>query len=53
LYAFTEPVEDTGEAWLPGDANATIITPAARTSAALLAVRAAPLLFNGRETLKD
>ena len=38
---------DTGAAWLPGDANATIMTPAARTSAALLAVRAAARLFDG------
>src|SRR5271156_1263568 len=36
----------TGDAWLPGDANATIITLATSTSAALLAVRAAPLRFN-------
>ena len=53
LDAFTGPAADTREAWLPGDANATITTPAPRTSAALLAVRAAPLLFNGLETLKD
>ncbi len=48
LYAVTEPAEDTSEAWLPGEANATITTPAPSTSAALLAVRAAPRLFNGR-----
>src|SRR6185369_11170296 len=46
------PSDDTSEAWLPGDANATIITPAARTSVALLAVRAAPRRF-GRVTLND
>ena len=39
--AFTAAAEETREAWLPGDANATIVTPAPRTSAALLAVRAA------------
>src|SRR5437773_9831082 len=33
LVAFAGPSEDTSEAWLPGDANATIITPAPRTSA--------------------
>jgi hypothetical protein len=41
------PADGAGEAWLPGDANPTIRTPAASTSAALLAVSAAPRLFNG------
>jgi hypothetical protein len=45
LVAFAGPSEDTSEAWLPGDANATIITPDPMTSAAPLAVRAAPRLF--------
>jgi len=52
LTAAAGAAGDTGAAWLPGDANATIITPAARTSAALLAVRAAPRLFNGLGTLE-
>ena len=51
LVAFAGPSDDTSEAWLPGDANATIITPAPRTSAAPLAVRAAPRRF-GRVTLE-
>ena len=42
LCAATGAAEDTREAWLPGDANATIVTPAPRTSTALLAVRATP-----------
>ena len=45
LVAFAGPSDDTSEAWLPGDANATIITPDPMTSAAPLAVRAAPRLF--------
>ena len=45
LDAFTGAAEETREAWLPGDANATIVTPAPRTSAALLAVRAAAPRF--------
>jgi hypothetical protein len=52
LVAFAGPCDDTSEAWLPGVANATIITPAPRTSAAPLAVRAAPRLF-GRVTPND
>ena len=52
LVAFAGPSEDTSEAWLPGDANATNITPDARTSAAPPAVRAAPRLF-GRVTPND
>ena len=52
LVAFAGPSDDTSEAWLPGDANATIITPAPMTSAAPLAVRAAPRLF-GRVTPND
>ena len=52
LVAFSGPSDDTSEAWLPGDANATIITPDPMTSAAPLAVRAAPRLF-GRVTLND
>jgi hypothetical protein len=52
LVTFAGPSDDTSDAWLPGDANATIITPAPRTSAAPLAVRAAPRRF-GRVTLND
>ena len=52
LVAFAGPSDDTSDAWLPGDANATISTPAPMTSAAPLAVRAAPRLF-GRVTLND
>jgi hypothetical protein len=52
LVAFAGPSDDTSEAWLPGVANPTIITPAPRTSAAPLAVRAAPRLF-GRVTPND
>src|SRR6476661_8328614 len=52
LVAFAGPSDDTSDAWLPGDANATIITPAPRTSAAPLAVMAAPRRF-GRVTLND
>jgi hypothetical protein len=37
-----EAVGATADAWLPGAANATIAMPAMSTSAALLAVRAAP-----------
>ena len=50
LYAVTGAAEDTREAWLPGDANATIVTPAPRTSTALLAVRAAPRFLVGLGT---
>jgi hypothetical protein len=52
LVAFSCPSDDTSEAWLPGEANATIATPDPRTSAAPPAVRAAPRLF-GRVTLND
>jgi hypothetical protein len=52
LIPFAGPSDDTSDAWLPGDANATIITPAPRTSAAPLAVRAAPRRL-GRVTLND
>src|SRR6185437_5846116 len=52
LIAFAGPSDDTSDAWLPGDANATIITPAPRTSAAPLAVRAAPRRL-GQVTLND
>jgi hypothetical protein len=52
LVAFTGASEDTSEAWLPGDANATNITPDARTATAPPAVRAAPRLF-GRVTPSD
>jgi hypothetical protein len=52
LVTFAGPSDDTSDAWLPGDANATIITPAPRTSAAPLAVRAAPRRF-GRVALND
>jgi hypothetical protein len=41
----------TGAAWLFGDANATIATPAARTIAALQAVRAAPRRRFNRDPL--
>ena len=41
-----------GDAWLPGDANATIITPATSTTVALLATRAVPRRFDGPEALK-
>jgi hypothetical protein len=44
---------ETREAWLPGEANATIITPAAATSAAPLAVRAMPRFRTGFETPED
>jgi hypothetical protein len=52
LVAFAGPSDDTSDAWLPGDVNATIITPDPRTSAAPLAVSAAPRLA-GRVTLND
>jgi len=52
LVAFAGASADTSEAWLPGDANATNITPDARTIAAPLAVRAALRLF-GRVTPND
>src|SRR5271157_1521640 len=50
LCAVTGAADDTREAWLPGDANATIATPAPRTSAALLAVRAAQRFLAGLGT---
>ena len=50
LCAVTGAVDDTSEAWLLGDANATIVTPAPRTSTALLAVRAAPRFLVGLGT---
>jgi hypothetical protein len=43
------PVEDTREAWLPGEATATITAPAPSTSAAPLAVRATPRFFEPPE----
>ena len=43
---------DIGDAWLPGDANATTSTPATSTAAALLATRAVPRRFDGPEALK-
>src|SRR4029078_8632383 len=52
VVALAGPSDDTSDAWLPGDANATIITPAPRTSAAPLAVRAAPRRLR-RVTLND
>jgi hypothetical protein len=53
LAALSGPSDDTSEAWLPGDPNATMITPAPSTSAAPLAVRAAPRLRNGLGLSKD
>jgi hypothetical protein len=52
LVAFSGPSDDTSEAWLPGDANATNTTPDPRTSAAPVAVRTAPRRF-GRVTPND
>jgi hypothetical protein len=51
LTGFSGADAATREAWLPGEAKATIVTPDARTSAALLAVRATPRFFSGLGTL--
>src|SRR5271165_698481 len=50
LCAATGAAEDTREAWLPGDANATTVTPAPRTSTALVAVRATARFLVGLGT---
>ena len=50
LCAATGAAEDTSEAWLPGVANATIVTPAPRTSTAPAAVRATPRFLVGLGT---
>src|SRR6202035_1029653 len=50
LDTAAEPSDDTREAWLPGEANATIVMPAPRTSTALLAVRATPRFLVGLGT---
>jgi hypothetical protein len=41
----SEAADATGDAWLPGAANATIAMPETSTSAALLAVTATPRLW--------
>ena len=44
--SFAGDSDETRAAWLRGDAKATTMIPAASTSAALLAVSAAPRFFN-------
>jgi len=51
LTGFSWADAATREAWLPGEAKATIVTPDTMTSAALLAVRATPRFFSGLGTL--
>src|SRR6266568_2444878 len=51
LIPFAGPSDDTSEAWLPGDANATIIIPAARTSVAPLALNDFQVLLGAELSL--